>query len=171
MKTSWMQRVDKTSKFLGEAVSILILLIVAITVFEVVMRYAFNSPTIWVHETSTFLFSYAFLLGGAYTLKLGRHVSVDVVTRKFSPETKRVLELIMALFFFTFMALFVWKTAEWAWDSILEKERAHSVWEPYIFPVIIAVPVSAILMLLQGVVRFIRVLKRETGQEDEAQEV
>lgn len=161
---SWIKKVDRINQRVGDAVSLFILVIVAITIFEVLMRYGFNRPTIWVHETSSFLFSYAFLLGGAYTLQLRRHVAVDVLTRKLAPARRRLLEILMSVFFFFFIGLFIWKTGEWAWDSIVERERAHSVWEPYLFPVISAVPVAATLILLQGVVDFIRILRKEARE-------
>ena len=42
--------VDRISLGLGKALSLLFLVAVALTVYEVVMRYAFNAPTIWVHD-------------------------------------------------------------------------------------------------------------------------
>jgi TRAP-type mannitol/chloroaromatic compound transport system permease small subunit len=162
---SLLRWIDNMNQRIGRIISVLLLVIVAIIMWEVVMRYFFNRPTIWVQETSEQLFAFSFLLGGAYTFQRGGHVKVDVVTRHLSPEKKRFLEIFNSLFFFFFIILFIWKTGEWAWDSTMSLERAHSVWEPYIFPVIIAAPISGFLMFLQGIVRFLRLLKKEIVED------
>ena len=38
----------------------------AVLIFEVLLRYLFNSPTIWGHETSIFLCALSFIWGGLY---------------------------------------------------------------------------------------------------------
>jgi TRAP-type mannitol/chloroaromatic compound transport system permease small subunit len=156
-----MRKIDGMNKRVADAASILILIIVGITVYEVVMRYFFDRPTIWVNETGQMLFSLVFLFGAAYTLQLGRHVGVDVITRTLSAGKRRYVDLIMYFFFFAFVLLFIWKTGEWGWDSIIERERIHSVWEPYVFPLIASVPVAGVLLFLQGIVNFIRILKED----------
>jgi TRAP-type mannitol/chloroaromatic compound transport system permease small subunit len=47
-----------------------------------------------------------------------------------------------------------------AWESVAVLERSQSPWGPYIFHVILMVPVAAFLMLLQGVAFFIRNLEK-----------
>ena len=38
-----------------------------ILIQEVVLRYGFNSPTIWAHETTVFLCATAFVYGGQFS--------------------------------------------------------------------------------------------------------
>ena len=57
-----LQTIDNVNEWFGRLVSYLILGIIGITIWEVVLRYMFNSPTVWVSETSEFLFAYCFLL-------------------------------------------------------------------------------------------------------------
>ena len=42
--------VDRLSLWLGRTLAWVFLIAVALTAWEVVMRYVFNSPTIWVHD-------------------------------------------------------------------------------------------------------------------------
>ena len=46
-----------------------------------------------------------------------------------------------------------------AYESMMMLEKTQTVWEPYVFHVILALPIAAALMLLQGIVDFIRALK------------
>ncbi|PIE46020.1 MAG: C4-dicarboxylate ABC transporter permease, partial [Gammaproteobacteria bacterium] len=70
---------DKVIEWIGEKLSVVFLLIVAITFYEVSMRYIFNSPTIWVHELAMFLGGSLFVVGGAYALANDKHVRVVLI--------------------------------------------------------------------------------------------
>ena len=54
--------VDYTIRALGEKASFVFLLAVALTFYEVVLRYFFNAPTTWVHEISIALTATAFII-------------------------------------------------------------------------------------------------------------
>jgi len=160
MNNPWLERIDRLNFWIGRIVSYLILGIIAITLWEIVWRYGFNRPTIWVHETSEHLFALSFLLGGGYTLSQGGHVRVDVIYNRFSPRSQAILNLSTFLFFFLFIGLLLWKGGEMAWESVSLLERSQSPWGPYIFHIILAVPLAAGLMLIQGIVIFLRDLKK-----------
>ena len=54
----------------------------------VIMRYGFNAGSIMAQESVTYMHACLFMLGGAYALKSGAHVRVDIFYRNFSPRTK-----------------------------------------------------------------------------------
>ena len=74
--TGW---VDSTTRLLGEKVSLVFLLAVALTFYEVVLRYFFNAPTTWVHEISIALTATAFIIAGSYTLQRRDHIRISLV--------------------------------------------------------------------------------------------
>lgn len=51
-------------------------IIIAISALEVVMRYVFDAPTIWVHELSVALAAVAFLLGGPLVHRRRGHIAI-----------------------------------------------------------------------------------------------
>jgi len=155
-----LEMIDRINSWIGRMVSLLILGIIGITLWEVVLRYGFNRPTIWVHETSEHLFALSFLLGGAYTLSQRGHVRVDLIYGQLSDRGKAILELSTSVFFFLFVGLLLWKGGEMAWESVSLLERSQTPWGPYIFHVILAVPIAAFLMLMQGLAIFVRDLRR-----------
>lgn len=158
-----LETIDRINAWIGRMISFLVLAIIGITLLEIVMRYGFNRPTIWVHETSEHLFALSFLLGGAYTLSQGGHVRVDLIYGRLSAKRKAILELFTSVFFFLFVGLLFWKGGEMAWESVSLLERSQTPWGPYIFHVILAVPIAAFLMLLQGLAIFVRNLKQIAG--------
>jgi TRAP-type mannitol/chloroaromatic compound transport system permease small subunit len=151
--------IDKINRWIGKMVSIFVLLIMSITLLEVVLRYGFNRPTMWVHETSQQIFAIAFLLGSAYTLQEGGHVRVDILYRRLSTRGRAILEIVTSILYFLFNGVLLWKGGEMAYESVMMLEKTQTPWEPYVFHVILAIPIAAALMLLQGIVDFIRNLK------------
>lgn len=71
-----------------------ILVMSAMLTYEVVLRYFFNSPTIWVQEVSVYVFMWTMLAGASYTLMLGKHVRIDLVFDQFPPKVQMVLDVI-----------------------------------------------------------------------------
>ena len=79
-----LQIIDVISLITGKIVSFLILIIVGITVYEVILRYVFNSPTTWAFELNYLIFGAYSILGGAYTFYLKGHVNVDILYGRLS---------------------------------------------------------------------------------------
>lgn len=72
----------------GHFVSILFLIVVCISFFEVIMRYAFNAPTLWVHETTSFLISLAMLFGGIACYADEKHIAMTFISDSFPPTVR-----------------------------------------------------------------------------------
>ncbi|PWI31780.1 C4-dicarboxylate ABC transporter permease [Vibrio albus] len=77
---------DRLIARISEVLSYLFVFTVLISFYEVISRYLFDSPTIWVHETASFIGGSLFVIGGAYALATDKHVRVvlvyDVVSRR-----------------------------------------------------------------------------------------
>lgn len=127
---------DRGLKYLGDTASLLFVFTVLISFYEVVMRYLFNSPTIWVHETASFLGGMLFVLGGSYALATNRHVRVVLIYDAVSEKTRKVLNLfhhVMGLLFSSLMIYASYFMVESAWVSPLggvKLESSGSAWDP-----------------------------------------
>jgi len=159
-----LETIDRINDRVGRVVSLLVMGIIGITIWEVTLRYGFNRPTIWVHETSEHLFAISFLLGGAYTLSKGGHVRVDVLYLRLPPKKRAALDVYTSVFFFIFIGLLLYLGIGMAWESVSVLERSQTPWGPYIFHVILMVPVAAFLMLLQGIANLVRDWRRYRGE-------
>lgn len=144
------------SEWSGRGVSIVLFLLVGVLVYEVIMRYVFNSPTIWAHELSLFLFGTIGMVGGAYVLLHKAHVNLDILYSRVSPRKRAVLDLITAPLFFFIIILMIWAGGGFALRSWKILEPSSTVWAPPVYPFKTIVPVAAFLLLLQGVAKFIR---------------
>jgi TRAP-type mannitol/chloroaromatic compound transport system permease small subunit len=142
--------IDRFNNRIGIIFSVIVFPMVFILVYEVMMRYAFNRPTIWAHELSAILYAIFFLIGGVYTLRWDSHVRVDVFYNKLSRRAQNILDLFTWILFYIFIGIMFWEGSKFAYTSIMRKEISNTAWAPYIWPVKLFIPVAAFLMLLQG---------------------
>lgn len=86
----WM---SKAVAAIGLPFSMIYVLAMVILIYEIVMRYVFHAPTLWVHETTTFLSAVGFIFGGLYCVSLDRHIRIVVLYDAVGPRIKRILDL------------------------------------------------------------------------------
>lgn len=104
---------------LGDAASCCFAVALVISVVEVLLRYAFNAPTSWVHASSTALCVAAFAVSGAYAMVRGEHMRVTVVLDRASPRWQRASRWLGALCGIVYLLGLGWG---------LWREAASSVW-------------------------------------------
>ena len=157
---------DRFAIRLGDLLSWFFALSVIITAYEVVMRYVFNSPTIWVHDLVIALSALAFIFGGSYALQRGEHIRISSLYDRMPLSWRRSCDLLNALAIILFMAAFGWAACRQALVAIEIGETSGRAWDVPI-PVVIKTALAAgvVLMILQAVVNLVRTWRRE-GRQD-----
>jgi len=145
--------IDRFSDVTGRLFALSMLVLVAIITYEVVVRYAFNAPTVWVFEASNMLNGSAFMLGCAYALYKGAHVRTDIYWERFSERKKGIIDLIsyLVLFFPAMITLFVISVDD-AWVAYEINELSQeSMWRAHTWPFRSSIPLAALLFVIQGI--------------------
>ncbi len=125
---SYIHFADQLSTSLGKAFAWCIVILMGGTCYEVIMAYAFNSPTLWNFDFSLQMYAAIFMMAGAYTLSTEAHVRGDVIYRLFKPRTQAWIDLVLYIIFFfpgvlalVFYgyeyAAMAWKIKETSWNS------------------------------------------------------
>jgi TRAP-type mannitol/chloroaromatic compound transport system permease small subunit len=127
-------------------------LVVGLT-YEVIARYVFNAPTIWAYELSYMLYGSHFMLGATYCLLKKGHIRTDLLYELFPVKWQGRVDAFLYLFFF-FPGMIYFFAAGWvealhSW-SILECSE-QTPWQPPLYLFKTVVPLSAILLMIQGV--------------------
>ena len=148
--------VDISSEWVGRVTCYVVIVIAVIMTVEVVSRYGFNRPTIWVWDVSTQLGAAFYMLGGAYVLLHHAHIRVDVLYARFPLKMKAVADLVTSILFFFFCSVLVWKGWELAGASLMLREAENSPLAPPLYPLRWLFVVACFLLLLQGAAKFIR---------------
>jgi TRAP-type mannitol/chloroaromatic compound transport system permease small subunit len=152
--------IDTISEWSGRIFTWLIVPLVAGTTYEVIVRYLFNAPTIWAYDLSYMLYGSHFMLGAGYTLLKGGHIRTDIFYQNWSTRTRGWVDALLYLFlFFPGMIFFFWMGGQEALHSWQIGERSDaSPWRPIVYPLKMVLPVTALLLLVQGVSEFIKSL-------------
>lgn len=148
--------IDGVSEWSGLIVAPLVLVYLAILLYEMVSRYVFNAPTLWAHETSTFIFGAQFMLGGAYCFWRGSMVNVEVFHDRLPIRARAIFDLFLFLIPLVVLGLMVWRGGSFFLDSLKMLEHSDSVFSPPLYPLRGVIPVAAFLFLIQAVAKFIR---------------
>jgi TRAP-type mannitol/chloroaromatic compound transport system permease small subunit len=145
--------IDRFSDVTGRLIALTMLFLVASITYEVVARYFFHAPTIWVYESSYMANGAAFMLGCAYALYKGAHVRTDIFWEMYSERTKGIVDLVSYLvLFFPAMATMMFISIDDAWTSYELGERSQeSTWRAVMWPFRASIPLSALLFMIQGV--------------------
>jgi len=150
--------IDSIGEWSGKVFSWLVLPMAFALSYEVISRYVFHRPTVWAYDVTWMLYGAHFMLGAAYTLYKDGHIRTDLFYNNWSPRIQGLVDFIGYLvFFFPGMALYFYAGLDRALDSTRIGERSlYSPWRPPVWPVTWAVPISAGLLLVQGVSQFIK---------------
>ena len=145
--------IDGFSDITGKLIGLSMLFLVVIISYEVVMRYGFNAPTVWVYESSFMVNGAAFMLGCGYALYKGAHVRTDIYWETFSERTKGIIDMISyVLLFYPVMITFMVVSFDATLHSFDTNERSQeSVWRAIMWPFRATVPLAAVLLMIQGV--------------------
>jgi TRAP-type mannitol/chloroaromatic compound transport system permease small subunit len=114
--------VDKINGYVGEYVSFWSIIAVFVYYYEVLVRYLFNSPTNWAHESMFLMF--------------GMQAVVNVLT---------------SIFFFIFCIVLFWTGWVFAMDSMAVWEVSFTEWAIQYWPVKLTLSAGAVLLMLDGI--------------------
>lgn len=165
---SFLSTIDRISEWAAKSIAYFIILAVGLVVSEVILRYAFDAPTIWGTELIIYLAATTYLIGGGYVLSLREHVRVDILYARLTSRMQAILDLVTSPLLFLFAGALLWAGVEWVWEDIIAWNTSGSAWNPPIFPAKMAIPLAGFFMVLQGLARLIRDFKKAfTGKDNE----
>lgn len=162
--------VDSINERIGKVVSLGVVLMMLIILYEVTARYVFNRPTLWGHETSAMMFGVYLMFGTVYTLcrrTKAKHIKMDLFYARFSLRKKAIVDMVASGCLFIFAGTVIWQGVAMALRSTQLREGTASVWNPPIYPLKWLLPIGISLMLVMGVVILIRnITTAISGRED-----
>jgi TRAP-type mannitol/chloroaromatic compound transport system permease small subunit len=157
--------IDTLNGWVGKIFAWLFVPLTYTLVHEVVATKVFAAPTVWAFDASYMLYGTIFMMGAAYTLSIDGHVRGDIFYRLWPPRVQAAIDLThyVLVFFPTFVALLIagWSYAYYSFS--IGERSLQSPFGPIIWPLKMAIPATAVLMLLQGVsqaIKCVRCLQR-----------
>lgn len=150
--------IDRVSSWIGQAFSWLIVALTFLISWEVFARYALNRPNPWAFDLMIMMYGAGFMMAGAYTLAKNGHVRGDVLYSFFPPRLQAGLDLLLYIvFFIPGVVALVWAGYTYAAESLAINEHSTLTANgPPLYPFKMVIPVSGVLLLLQGLVEIVR---------------
>lgn len=111
----------------GRFVSWANVILIAITVLQVVLRYGFGKGMVVLEELEWHLYGLAFMFGLSYALTTNSHVRVDLIQSRFSRKTKEWIDLVGHFFLLLpFVIACIYYGWEFFQSSWLANERSDA---------------------------------------------
>ena len=146
------------------------LAIVLLVSYDVLMRYFFDRPQLFVDELASFLQVLVIFGGAAYTFRVGSHVRVDLITGLLRPAARAWLRLGTLGLGVVFLAVVIWVTTQSAYTAYsygrVSAVMLYPLWLPMGF-----VPAGLALMELAMLVALVRQVKLALGPAARRDEV
>ncbi len=151
--------IDGTSTAGGVAAAVCLVGVTCIVVLEVVLRYLFNAPTVWVGEVSIYLCMGVGFFSLAFGLKNDSHFSITLLTDRLTPVNRIRLRIFTDMVGALYSATFVYKGIELAWfayeiGDVSSGMMETPLWIPWSF-----VPIGGALLTLQFINKLARDFK------------
>jgi len=147
---------DTIIKYSGYLASWLFISIGFIVFYEVVMRYIFNSPTIWVEEISRFLQIWATYLALTYSFHKRDFIRITFIYDKLSLRGQRFLDIISFVFIIFFSSVVVYYGWIIAKDSFDVGRTSSSMLDLPAFISEFAIPICFGFLLLKVVIELVK---------------
>ncbi len=140
---------DRTLDLAAVLAAALIVFIMLAESAEVVMRYFFRRPFIWVVEISETILLFAAFLGAAWLLRSEGHIKMDLVLNRFSAGPRAIFHAINSLIGAFCCGVLVWYGALMSWSNFVRGAFEPTVLEIPSAYVLVIIPIGAFLFFIQ----------------------
>lgn len=157
--------IESVTRRAGWLGAVLIFPLIGALVYEVFSRYMLGRPTMWAFEISYMAMGAIFMLGMANALRVGQHVSVDILSLQLSKRSNALVRLAGYVLFLPILLWLVWELSKYALAAFESNERSgRSAWNPEIWPVFTVWFVGFLLLALQVVAEMLKSLATLMGK-------
>ena len=150
---------DKIVKYSGYLASALFIAIGFIVSYEVIMRYLFNSPTIWVNEVSRFLQIWATYLALTYSFHKRDFIRITVIYDRLNETGKKILDFISFIFIIIFSCFVVYYGWLIAHDSLKVGRTSSTILDVPSFLTELAIPLCFAFLVIRVIFEAIRYIR------------
>jgi TRAP-type C4-dicarboxylate transport system permease small subunit len=162
--------IARASRAAGMLAGLATLAVVLLISYDVLMRYFFDQPQLFVDELASFLEVFIIFGGLAWTFNAGGHIRIDLVTAHLRGPARAWLRVVTLTIGMVLLALVMWVTAQSALTAYrygrVSSVMLYPLWAPMLF-----IPAGLGLMSLAMLVTLVRQLRAVLGPRASRDEV
>jgi TRAP-type mannitol/chloroaromatic compound transport system permease small subunit len=121
---------DRVSVFFGRVTALLIAALVFVMLFEVVMRYIFEKPTLWANELSLWMAGFIFLLAGLYAMQQRSHIRIFLLYDMMPRWMQKLSDTVSVVLIWVFAVSMIWGAFNEAKAKFLRWETFGTAFDP-----------------------------------------
>lgn len=121
---------DRLSVFIGRITMMLVVLLVSTMAYEVLLRYVFESPTLWANEMSLWLAGFVFLLSGLYAMQQRSHIRIFLLYDVLPRWVQKTCDTISTALIVVFAWALIWGAYGEAKAKFLRWETFGTAFDP-----------------------------------------
>lgn len=145
MEMQGLRGIDRLSLFIGRVTMMLIGLVVIVMLFEVVMRYVFESGTLWANELSLWMAGFVFLLSGSYAMQQRCHIRIHILYDVLPRPAKKACDVVSTALIVLFAFMLFYGAYGEAIAKLLRWEKFGTAFDP-------PIPATVKPLILFGVI-------------------
>ncbi|MCT8161598.1 TRAP transporter small permease subunit [Pseudoruegeria sp. SHC-113] len=126
---SW-RAIDRLSVFIGRVTMMLIVVLCCVMIYEVILRYIFEAPTLWANELSLWLAGFVFLCAGLYAMQQRSHIRIFLIYDMLPRNLQRTCDVISTVLIVTFAFFLFYGGYGEAFDKFYRWETFGTVFDP-----------------------------------------
>ena len=151
--------IERLIDAIGRVILWVTLAMIALVATNVLLRYSLSLGSVWAQELEWHLLATLILLGMSYALQRGDNVRVDLFYARYTPGTKRLVNIASALL--TLIVALIFIKLSWAYvgqSFSIDEKSADPGGIPWRWLLKGLIPVGFALLALQALAELIRVL-------------
>ena len=126
---SW-RAADRLSVFIGRVTMMLVALLLSVMLYEVVLRYVFEAPTLWANELSLWIAGFIFLCAGLYAMQQRSHIRIFLLYDVCPRWLQRVFDCISTFLIVLFAFFLFYGGYGEAFDKFYRWETFGTAFDP-----------------------------------------
>lgn len=157
--------VDAVSGGIGLVSMYTVFLMIGVLLLDAVTRNVFRIPQHWPIEFAQFTLAAYYFGGGAYSLREGAHVRMDILYARFGVRGRAMMDMITSACMIFYLVILLWGAVSSLEYSIEIDQHLFSMWNPSVIPIKVFMVAAIVLMILQAVSLFFKDFAAWRGAE------
>jgi len=148
--------IDRFALFFGRITMILIVSMTVIMLYEVLLRYLFESPTLWANELTLWIAGYVFLFSGLYAMQQRCHIRIFLLYDLVPRPLQHLFDILslafiwffaIALVFGSYKQVFITKFYQWEMFGTAFDPPIPATVQPFVLIMVVLIAIQATVNL------------------------
>jgi TRAP-type C4-dicarboxylate transport system permease small subunit len=162
--------IERISSVSGWLSGIGVIVMVVVVIVDVFLRYFFSRPLLFADDVGVYCMIYIAFVGAALTLKMRRHIMVDLLYARLPRKVQSWLDVITTLLGTLVICIITWESADWVHYTYESGFRSPGILQTPMWIPMAVVPLGLFFWSMQYIVESIKAINGLRGQHLQAKE-